>query len=547
MPASHKGNKIHNYKTDLPYNRPQEKPKQRTPHVDDQFKPNKPGHQYTNNYMQSSVCDQYLRQMLNNITPEVIDYDIAVAYFLEETDHLLIGCIPHSVDKILTDFDVLPPVTGRQNDLRACALHIQSTIALSCLNPGPIQPFALRYPTLKALKKLTSERSKSLRSISTDKAVVLVDLAGRMLAMCLPPKPANPSTANLDVADKSNRDDMSSEDRGLMAFEGAAQVHALPKVHNPLVDILNSQAEDKLNNLSGDFIQPRLSRAKNKPAPHLGAVYGSLPYEAFGYSLGSAFARADTKMQLGLERQGYTLDDVGEGPKSDQHLPQVMGLGEGCVFQRIENARIQAELLWPYEVLRALNAAVNPDTYTASQRVIRFIERNSSAMLSERIKGLHNNIIQGQQINYNLQVGCHRDGKNSNLLDSVFFYGRNYKGGRLCFGSLGVSLCADPGYSIHARFKLLDHGVSPILQGPDINSPPLRISLALYAHADTYSGPARVSAARRNRAEFSDASMWLPFPPNNFSITTCRKILRKEEETWKKKGRAGRLGNRRVN
>ncbi|EGF99617.1 uncharacterized protein MELLADRAFT_68420 [Melampsora larici-populina 98AG31] len=463
--------------------------------------------------MRSSVCDQYLRQTLNNITPEVIDYDIAVAYFLEETNHLPIGCIPQSVDKILEDFDTLPSITGRQNDLKECALHIKSTITLYHSKPGPIQPFGLRYPTLNALEKLVSERSKCLRLLPSDKAIVLVDLAGRMLAMNLPPKSTNPATESSD----SDGVHMSSEKRALMALEGAAQVNALPRVH------IDDVTQEAYNAPSGDFIQPRFSRAKNKPV--------QIP--------GATFARADTKMQMGLERQGYTLDDIGEGPKSDQHLPQIIGLGEGCVFQRIENAHILPELLWPYKVSRALNASVNPDTYSAAKRVTRFIENNSSALLSERIKGLHNDVIQGQQINYNLQIGTHRDIKNSNLLDSVFFYGRNYTGGRLDFGSLGVSLCADPGYSIHARFKLFDHGVSPILPGADINLPPLRISLALYAHADTYSGPARVSAARRNNinnALFSDSAMWLPFPPSNFSINTCRKILRKEEESWKKKG-----------
>ncbi|EGF97736.1 uncharacterized protein MELLADRAFT_114115 [Melampsora larici-populina 98AG31] len=391
---------------------------------------------------------------------KVIDYDIAVAYFLEETDHLPIGCIPQSIDRILSDFETLPSITGRQDDLRTCALYIKSTILLYNENPGPIQPFALRYPTLKSLKKLISERSECLRPLPSNKAVVLVALAGRMLAMNLPPKAAQPLADNQMKA-KSH---MSSEERALMAFEGAAQVNALPCMN----DLPNKEVGDGL--ASANSIQPRLSRAKNKPVSCLGAVYGSLPYEAFGYPLGLNLARADTKMCLGLERQGYTMDDLGEGdsPKSNHLLPQIMGLGEGCVFQRIENARLLPELLWPYEVSRALNAAVNPETYAVAERVTSFIERNSSALLSNRIKTLHNKII----------------------------------------------------------------------QGPDTRSPPLRISLALYAHAETYAGPARISAARRNRSQFSDPSMWLPFPPPNFSIQTCRKILRKEEESWKKKGRA---------
>lgn len=115
----------------------------------------------------------------------------------------------------------------------------------------------------------------------------------------------------------------------------------------------------------------------------------------------------------------------------------------------------------------------------------------------------------------------------------MFFYGRNFTGGRFIFTSLGVSVCADPGYSFHARFKLLEHAVGTIRPGPDIHSPPLRVSLALYSHADVYAGPARVSAARRGSAHFSDQSMWLPFAPTNFQIDTCCKILRKEENKWR--------------
>ncbi|EGG11559.1 uncharacterized protein MELLADRAFT_102585 [Melampsora larici-populina 98AG31] len=527
MAPSQKRDKTNNNHSKGPYDRPQNRKKSRTPHVDKKFKPKIPGHHYPNNYMRSSICDQYIRQSLHQITPEVIDYDIAVAYFLEETDHLPIGCIPQSVDKILFDLNNLRSVTGRQDDLRVCALHIKSTIDSYNLNPGHQKPFALRYPTLKALKILISERSKSLRALPSDKAVVLVDLAGQLLVMNLPPHSAkNSNQNNCTSPENSDSDTMSGYDRALNAFEGAAQVHALPVFDDAMREDLPSS----------DSIHPRLSRAKNKPVQCPGAVYGFIPYESFGYILGSKLNRPDTKMQLGMERQGYTTDDIGEGPKSDQHLPQISGLGEGCVFQRIENGRIRPELLWPQEISRVLNAAVNPETYAAAERVTTFLEKNSGPLLVERIKG--------QQISYNMQVGTHRDGKNSNLLDSVFFYGQNYTGGRFLFGSLGVSLCADPGYSIHARFKLLDHGVSHILQGPDIKLPPLRISLALYAHAETYAGPARVSAARRgiSKAQFSDSLLWLPFPPPNFSITTCRTLLRKEEESWKKKRREEAVG-----
>lgn len=181
-------------------------------------------------------------------------------------------------------------------------------------------------------------------------------------------------------------------------------------------------------------------------------------------------------MNWEFDRQGWTFADCGDITTSNQHLPQVSALGEDKLFKHIENTRILPELLWPYEVSQALNAAVNPDTYAVAERVVRCIQDNSSALLLERIKGLHNKVVHGQwqytshpfwfhasadklldlwpgqKINYKLQVAQHWDGKNWNLLDCVFICGRNFKGGWLLFGSLGVSLCADPGYSIHFFF-----------------------------------------------------------------------------------------------
>lgn len=89
------------------------------------------------------VCDQYLRQTLCGIEPKVIDYNLGVAYFLEETNHLHLGPIPQSVDHILNNFDMLRPLTGRQNALHQCALHIKSTIAHHAGSAGDVKPFAL--------------------------------------------------------------------------------------------------------------------------------------------------------------------------------------------------------------------------------------------------------------------------------------------------------------------------------------------------------------------------------------------------------------------
>lgn len=167
----------------------------------------KPGHNYSHPFSRSAVCDQYLRQTLRGIKPEVIDYDLAVAYFLDQTDNLHIGSIPQSVDIILKDFEALRPLTGRQDDLHQCALHIKTTLDHHCTHPALEPPFALRYPTLKSLKLLHNARSELPRPIDSDRAVILVDLAGRVLAIQLPPNPRS----NQETCETSKTGNISPE------------------------------------------------------------------------------------------------------------------------------------------------------------------------------------------------------------------------------------------------------------------------------------------------------------------------------------------------
>lgn len=110
-----------------------------------------------------------------------------------------------------------------------------------------------------------------------------------------------------------------------------------------------------------------------------------------------------------------------------------------------------------------------------------------------------------------------------------------YRGARIILPELGISLCGDHGYSVHALFRILEHGVSHILPQPGQEEPPLRISLALYSHADVFDGAAKLSAAKSGSGAFSDPSMWLPFPPPIFSLKDCRARLAREERAWKKK------------
>ncbi|KAH9813104.1 hypothetical protein DFH28DRAFT_1083884 [Melampsora americana] len=267
------------------------------------------------------------------------------------------------------------------------------------------------------------------------------------------------------------------------SIEGSAHLHALPAVIGPIdQDLVSSH----VNRLFTTSISPTAchSNPANYPVPVPGALHCHLAYELFGSSLGSANAMAYTKMKSGLQCHAYRMKDCGDWPESDCHLPQVMGLGKDFLFKRFDNARKIQELQWAYKVLWFVNASVQPETYEIAEKV------------------------------------------NPNVIDSVFPYGQNYSGGQWNFGPLGVSFCANLGYSLHAWFKYLDHSVGPIILIPQSESPPLQVLLALYSHADVYSSTARV-------AGYSDTSMWLPFPLARLSVLICRKVSRKRENQWR--------------
>lgn len=122
----------------------------------DHLAPKKPGHQYSNNCILGSKVDQHLRQMLRGIKPEIIDYDLAVGYFIFETSHLSLPDIPQSVDIILQDYQQLRPLTSRQNDLLTCAKHIKSIIEFHIAKPGSMIPFALRYAIPTSTRSVAS-------------------------------------------------------------------------------------------------------------------------------------------------------------------------------------------------------------------------------------------------------------------------------------------------------------------------------------------------------------------------------------------------------
>lgn len=155
------------------------------------LQPDLPAQDFEQDEVRTRVVFSYLRKLLSaeNIHIEHIDYDLAVASFLQETSHLKLGDIPKSVDRVLVDFRNLRPLTMSQAQLRTCASHIRNTIDTHLRNPkSTALPFALRYPNLLALKALASKRAVSPRPLPSGVAVLLLDEAGRMLALGIPPK-----------------------------------------------------------------------------------------------------------------------------------------------------------------------------------------------------------------------------------------------------------------------------------------------------------------------------------------------------------------------
>ncbi|EGG08112.1 uncharacterized protein MELLADRAFT_105290 [Melampsora larici-populina 98AG31] len=509
--------------------KPYSKPPKRTPHLPEKFKPQKPGHQFDNCYNINSRVDQYVRQMLFEVKAEVIDYDLAVANFLFETSHLALPDIPRSVEIVLNDFDVLFPLVSRDHDVLTCALQIQSTLNLHRQNPSTTtKPFALLFPNINSLKKLISERSKSPRVLESEKAIVLVDLEGRFLAMGLPPSPKyKKQTENqkscphkpdnhLPKADDDSPEGVVGKFPGICGVKGGCsrEERGVDDGDNDPTGVAargaeleGREAEDGATTSCIVVLRSLHSMMKDNYRSAESTTLGGIDKAIVGVTATTLCwlqpnARPDRKIQLGFDRQGYNLDDLGDWPTSDSHLPVAMGLGEESLFMHTDNAHRLQELHWAYEVSRVVNASVQPETYKIAEDVVKFVAKNSGPFVSERLERSHNRIIHGQHVNHNNQVAPHRDGKNCNLIDSVFAYGRDYAGGRWLFASLGVSLCTDPGYSVHAFFKYLDHAVDTIL--PTSEKPPLRISLALYSHADVYSGPARVAGARVGK--YNDSS-----------------------------------------
>lgn len=144
----------------------------------------------------------------------------------------------------------------------------------------------------------------------------------------------------------------------------------------------------------------------------------------------------------------------------------------------------------------------------------------------------------------------HRDGHNAHLFSSAFFFGEDYHGGHLILNYLGYALHGGHGYSVHAAFDILVHGVSQIksLHLPNAQQrPPQRISMAIYAHAEVFAGAARYAGYFQEPKCYSDPSLWIPFYPSQFSLSdTCRALKAEQKLLDKMYEEAMRINKRRL-
>ncbi|EGG11088.1 uncharacterized protein MELLADRAFT_60066 [Melampsora larici-populina 98AG31] len=531
------------------------------------FAPPTPAQDFTpaQTLIQQKMAFEYVRKSIRDAFVVHLDYDVAVARFLQETAHLKLGDIPHSVDFVLAKSEREGRSTSLQNNAYVCARYIKEGLVAYDSGAEQKRPFALRYPNLNALKALAIKNSASARSMPSDVPVILLDIAGRMLAVGLPPKrqktPAHEDGARGDLRNAKNsavqvakvgivdnaeggaagdpgtakdgtkNPTMDRAERALLACLGSARVYNLPIVDQELVDKappVNSSGLTPfpLTMTSGS----RLSQITSQVAPHLGAIHGTVQYQSFGYGLGAPNSSdmADKQLTFGPERQGSLEVDAAWRKRTVDrvNLPQIIQQSGGPLYKRREDARVTIELGWQYDVSLAVIMAVQPEAYRIAHENIDLLSTDGDVLVQQRISHMRHRILCNRQITYNMQCNYHRDGKNSNLLDSVFFLGEGYKGARFVLADLGVTLCGDHGYSVHGMFKVLVHSVTHIHPDPDRNQPPQRISLAIYNHADAYAGIARYAAAHDQSGLFSKVSLWLPFSPGNFSVSDSVKILR---------------------
>lgn len=127
----------------------------------------------------------------------------------------------------------------------------------------------------------------------------------------------------------------------------------------------------------------------------------------------------------------------------------------------------------------------------------------------------------------------HRDGRNARIFASTYMSGMNFSGGELILPELGHALCGSPGYSVHAPYDILIHGVGKIRPDPvtaEQHLPPVRALLAMYPQASVYAGAARFSGSLKPDKVFSDPALWLPFYPRGFKVQRALDVFKTEEK-----------------
>ncbi|KAH9815060.1 hypothetical protein DFH28DRAFT_1126412 [Melampsora americana] len=137
---------------------------------------------------------------------------------------------------------------------------------------------------------------------------------------------------------------------------------------------------------------------------------------------------------------------------------------------------------------------------------------------------------------FGMQVDHHCDGSNTPLFALAIFFREHYGGGELILNYLGYAICGNPGYSVHAAFDILMHGVGRITHLPDKdNSTPQQICMALYSHADVFAGTARYSTMNQTPKVFSDRDLWILFYAADFDLSKVIASFKAEIKRLNKK------------
>ncbi|EGG08174.1 uncharacterized protein MELLADRAFT_105123 [Melampsora larici-populina 98AG31] len=475
---------------------PTTKPKPCTHEVPKHLRPDIPAHHYPSSYHRQSMVADYLHSVFQNARVVNVKFDLAVAYFLQHTHHLDLGDIPNSVDKILNDYSLLEPLTGRQDILLTCAHHIKHSLddVAAGARPDALTPFALQYLTIDALNNLAIEQSKLPVIEQGQKAfIAAAEVNGAsVITHC-----------------------------GPMTFKTFQRTQHLPTPTALSPFSVKPNASTQLNGADNRYIE----------VP--GMLNGALPSQAVGFGryVECSKGMTDTQMALGRNRQGHPSSGWQQDDISHYNLPTLIQMGKEHAYKREDHAQIDSELLWYHKLGQLVIKAFMLISYAFAVRALQVIVKKGNLGAAREIKELPNPLGIGRHTMYSMQVNHHRDGKNAPLFASAIFFGKNYGGGELMLNYLGYAVHGGPGNSVHAAFDVLMHGVGKITCLPNAEGlPPQRICMAVYSHADVFASAARYSGMQQSPKVFSDRRLWSPFYPDNFTLQQILDILKAEQK-----------------